>query len=263
MGRAVGIDLGTTFSEVAVMQGGEPVVITGSEGTRALPSVVAISKKTKKVLAIGGVKQKVLAARLRAAQRVVRLHQEIERAREEIRHFAAELAVSNRRLQEAALTDPLTGLPNRRYAMDRLQQEWATSLRTERSLACLVIDVDEFKAINDGFGHDVGDTVLRQAALALKLGLREQDVLCRMGGDEFLAICPGSSLEQMLICGERVRQAVQDAPVNSSRLPLKITVSIGVSVRHPSMENVDALVKRADQSLYLAKERGRNCVAAV
>ncbi|MDD5296600.1 MAG: diguanylate cyclase [Rhodocyclaceae bacterium] len=208
-------------------------------------------------------KQRVLAARLRAGQRVVRLHQEIERDREEIRHFAAELAVSNRRLQEAALTDSLTGLPNRRFAMDRLQQEWATSLRTDRPLACLVIDLDEFKAINDTYGHDVGDVVLRQAALALKLGLREQDVLCRMGGDEFLAICPGSSLEQMLICAERVRLAVHDAPVSNGRLSLKITVSIGAAVRQPSMESLDALIKRADQSLYLAKERGRNCVAAV
>ncbi len=206
-------------------------------------------------------KQRVLAARLRAGQRVVRLHQEIERDREEIRHFAAELAVSNRRLQEAALTDSLTGLPNRRYAMDRLQQEWAMSVRTDRPLACLVIDVDEFKAINDTHGHDAGDSVLRQVALALKQGLREQDVLCRMGGDEFLAICPGSSLEQMLICAERVRTAVQDAPVSNGRLALKVTVSIGAAVRQPSMECLDTLVKRADQSLYLAKERGRNCVA--
>lgn len=207
-------------------------------------------------------KQRVLAARLRAGQRVVHLRQEIECDREEIRHFAAELAVSNRRLQEAALTDSLTGLPNRRYAMDRLQQEWAASQRTDRPLACLVIDLDEFKAINDTYGHDMGDMVLRQAASALKLGLREQDVLCRMGGDEFLAICPGGSLEQMLICAERVRLAVQDGVVGNGRLALKITVSIGAAVRQPSMEDLDALIKRADQSLYLAKERGRNCVAA-
>jgi diguanylate cyclase (GGDEF)-like protein len=208
-------------------------------------------------------KQRVLAARLRAGQRVVRLRQEIECDREEIRHFAAELAVSNRRLQEAALTDSLTGLPNRRFAMDRLAEEWATSQRSKRPLSCLVIDLDEFKAINDTYGHDVGDMVLRQAAIALKLGLREQDVLCRMGGDEFLAICPGNSLEQMLICAERVRLAVQEGVVGSNgQLALKITVSIGAAVRQPSMENMDALIKRADQSLYLAKERGRNCVAA-
>lgn len=209
-------------------------------------------------------KQRVLAARLRAGQRVVRLHQEIERDREEIRHFAAELAVSNRRLQEAALTDSLTKLPNRRFAMDRLQQEWAAIARgSERPLACLVIDLDEFKLINDTYGHDVGDTVLMRVSEALKSGLRGQDVLCRMGGDEFLAICPDTSLEEVLICAERVRKAVEDSPVTIAGLTLKASVSIGVAVRQPAMTTPDAFIKRGDQSLYLAKERGRNCVAAV
>lgn len=208
-------------------------------------------------------KQRVLAARLRAGQRVVRLHQEIERDREEIRRFAAKLAVTNRHLQEAALTDSLTGLPNRRFAMDRLHQEWALYCRTGRPLACLVIDVDEFKPINDTYGHDVGDAILRQAALTLKSGLREQDVLCRMGGDEFLAICPGNSLEQVMVCAERVRHAVEQALVVSGYLSLRMTVSIGAAVSQAEMEKPEVLIKRADEGLYLAKVRGRNCVAAV
>jgi diguanylate cyclase (GGDEF)-like protein len=206
-------------------------------------------------------KQRVLAARLRAGQRFVRLHQEIEKDREEIRRFAGELAVTNRRLQEAALTDPLTGLPNRRYAMERLQQEWAVSQREERPLACLVIDVDEFKPINDTCGHDVGDLVLRQAASALKRGLREQDVLCRLGGDEFIAICPGTTLEQALICAERVRGSMEETAINNGALRHKLTVSIGAAVRTAALENVDALIKRADEALYRAKASGRNCVA--
>ena len=206
-------------------------------------------------------KQRVLGARLRAGQRVVRLHQEIEKDREEIRRFAGELAVTNRRLQEAALTDPLTGLPNRRYAMERLQQEWSLSLREERPLACLVIDVDEFKPINDNCGHDVGDLVLRQAAAALKRGLREQDVLCRLGGDEFIAICPGTTLEQALICAERVRSSMEEALLNNGALKLTVTVSIGAAVRTETSGSVDALIKHADEALYLAKQRGRNCVA--
>ena len=206
-------------------------------------------------------KQRVLGARLRAGQRVVRLHQEIEKDREEIRRFAGELAVTNRRLQEAALTDPLTGLPNRRYAMERLQQEWSLSVRAERPLACLVIDVDEFKPINDNCGHDVGDLVLRQAAAALKRGLREQDVLCRLGGDEFIAICPGTTLEQALVCAERVRSSMEDAVLNNGALRLNLTVSIGAAVRTEASGNADALIKHADQALYLAKQRGRNCVA--
>jgi GGDEF domain-containing protein len=103
-------------------------------------------------------KARVLAARLRAGQRVVQLQQEIERDREEIRKFAAELAVTNRRLQ-VALTDALTGFPNRRYAMERISQEWSAGNRTKRPLACMVVDVDAFKIINDTYGHDVGDGV--------------------------------------------------------------------------------------------------------
>ncbi len=205
---------------------------------------------------------KVLAARLSAGFRVVRLQDEIERDREEIRRFAAELALSNRRLQEAALTDPLTGFPNRRYVIERLEQEWAASLRSKRSLACMVVDLDAFKPINDRYGHDIGDIVLKQAAQALKRGLRTPDVVARMGGDEFLVICPDTSLAAAMACAERVRRSVESMVIPTGDLRLASTVSIGVAVRDEGMENADALVKCADQGLYLAKEKGRNCIAA-
>ncbi len=204
---------------------------------------------------------KVLQARLRAGQRIVRMQRDMEKDREEIRHFAAELAISNRRLAEVALTDALTGFPNRRYAMDRIAQEWAATTRSQRPLACMVIDVDAFKGINDTHGHDVGDQVLRQTAAALKRGLRAQDVVCRTGGDEFLVICPDTTLEAALACGERVRQAVEAIQVRTGMIQLRSTVSIGVAVRDAGMTDADALIKRADQGLYLAKQRGRNQVA--
>ncbi len=205
---------------------------------------------------------KVLSARLSAGFRVVRLQDEIERDREEIRRFAAELAVSNRRLQEAALTDPLTGFPNRRYVMERLEQEWAASLRSKRPLACMVVDLDAFKPINDRYGHDIGDIVLKQAAQALKRGLRTPDVVARLGGDEFLVICPDTTLTAALACAERVRHSVESMVIPTGDLRLDSTVSIGVAVRDEGMETSDALVKCADQGLYLAKEKGRNRVAA-
>ncbi len=206
---------------------------------------------------------KVLSARLRAGQRVVQLQQEIERDREEIRKFAAELAVTNRRLQEVALTDALTGFPNRRYAMERIAQEWSAGNRTHRPLSCMVVDVDAFKTINDTYGHDVGDSVLRQAAAALKSGLRGQDVVCRVGGDEFLVICPDTTLDAALMCGERVRHAVETIPIETGVLQLKSSISVGVATRLPVMPDVDALIKAADQGVYAAKQRGRNCVATV
>ncbi len=208
-------------------------------------------------------KPRVLGARLRAGQRVVRLQQEIERDREEIRRFAAELAVTNRRLQEVALTDSLTGFPNRRYAMERFLQEWGASSRSKRPLSCMVVDVDAFKAVNDTHGHDVGDAVLRQIAAALKAGLRTQDVVCRVGGDEFLVICPDTVLEAAAACAERIRRAVEVQPVTVGGLHFKGSISVGVAVRDGGMIDMDALIKMADKGVYLAKQRGRNCVATV
>ena len=206
---------------------------------------------------------RVLAARLRAGQRVIRLQQEVDRDREEIRRFAAELAVSNRRLQEVALTDSLTGFPNRRYALDRIQQEWQVSSRTRRSLSTMVVDVDQFKLYNDSHGHDVGDAVLKQVAVLVKGALRAQDVVARTGGDEFLVICPDTGLDAAMACAERVRFAVESARSMAGEVSLKISLSIGVATRDASMPDPDALIKRADQALYLAKDKGRNRVMSV
>jgi two-component system cell cycle response regulator len=206
---------------------------------------------------------RVLTARLRAGQRLIQLQREIERDSEEIRRFAAELAVTNRRLQEAALTDALTGFPNRRYAMERFQQEWSAGTRSKRPLSCMVIDLDKFKLINDTYGHDVGDTALRQIAAALKSALRAQDVICRVGGDEFLVICPDTTLAAAVAAAERIRKSVDTVPVVADILRLKGSVSIGVATREESMSDIDALIKRADQGAYLAKQQGRNCVFAV
>jgi two-component system cell cycle response regulator len=208
-------------------------------------------------------RSRVLAARLRGGQRVVRLQQDIERDREEIRRFATELALTNSRLQEAAMTDFLTGFPNRRYAMERMEQEWAAATRSNRPLACLVIDLDEFKRINDAHGHDVGDVVLRQTSMALKRGLRAHDVVSRTGGDEFLVICPDTTLKAAVACAERVRKSVASTTVVAGNVELHPSISIGIAVRDESMDVADALIKCADRSLYLAKERGRNRIGAL
>ncbi len=202
---------------------------------------------------------KVLIARLLAAQRVVKLQAEIERESEEIRLFAAELAVTSRRLQEVAMTDMLTGFPNRRYAIERIEQEWAAANRSKRPLAAMVIDVDEFKRVNDAHGHDVGDTVLRRVAAALKSGVRAQDVVCRFGGDEFLVICPDTTLDAAIACAERMRQAVAALTDDGMRH----TVSVGVAVRGDDMAHHDALITRADQGVFVAKQRGRDRVVAL
>ncbi len=204
----------------------------------------------------------LLEARMSAGQRIVRMHQEMEADREDIRRVAAELAIANRRLEAAALTDAMTGFPNRRYAMERMQQEWAASTRSKRSLACMVIDLDQFKQVNDAYGHDVGDSYLVQVADAIRAGLRVQDVVCRTGGDEFFVICPDTDLPAALACAERVRRAVEAAVVQAGGLQIKATMSVGVAVREIAMADAEALMKRADQGVYMAKQRGRNRVAS-
>ncbi|MDB5801724.1 MAG: diguanylate cyclase response regulator [Rhodocyclales bacterium] len=208
------------------------------------------------------VSPRLLLARLDAGKRVTTLHSEIERDREEIRHFAAELAVSNRRLQEVAMMDPLTGFPNRRFFVDRLLQEWAASTRNKRPLSCVMMDVDNFRAINDAYGHEVGDSVLRQISDAMRQVLRAHDVVARTGGDEFLVMCPDTPLEAAQACAERLRQAVEGAQIVSGMLNLKLTVSIGLASRDNSIGDTEALVRRAEQGLHLAKQAGRNRVSS-
>ena len=160
------------------------------------------------------------------------------------------------------MTDLLTGCRNRRYAMERLQQEWAMAVRSERPLACMVIDLDNLKQINDTHGHAAGDTVLKLCASALRGEMRAQDVLARSAGDEFLVICPDTSLEAALACAERMRAAVETLPIVDGEPPVHGSVSLGVAVRDATTPDADALIRLADQSAYLAK-RHRNTVATV
>jgi diguanylate cyclase (GGDEF)-like protein len=203
---------------------------------------------------------KLLSARLRSCARVVALQAQIRREEEENLQYLAELAVVNRKLQQAALTDSLTGLYNRRFAMDRLNSDWASSQRTGAALTCLLIDIDHFKQINDNFGHDVGDLALQATANLLRGKLRQNDVCCRMGGEEFLVISVGMDEKSARICGERLRTAVENQVIEAPKGSVRITVSIGVALRHDTTSNPIELLKAADEAVYLAKKHGRNQV---
>lgn len=200
---------------------------------------------------------RVLEARLRAGQRVIQLQREVEQDREEIRHFAAELAVTNRRLQQAALVDPLTEFPNRRYAMERLDQEWAHASRSNRPLTCMMIDVDSFKHVNDRYGHEAGDAILQKTAEVLKRSARAHDVICRIGGDEFLVICPDTEISAALQCGERLCHAVAATIVECGSHRFKGSISVGVASRDSLMLDPKAIIRAADHAMYRAKSEGR------
>jgi hemerythrin len=170
------------------------------------------------------------------------------------------LTQANRKLKEMALTDILTGLPNRRHAMTRLAQDWSESLRDGTPIACMMIDADGFKQVNDKHGHDAGDYVLQQLSSHLRYCMRTDDIVCRLGGDEFLIICPRTSLEGALHVAELMRQAIaqQRVPVGNGVWPGSI--SIGVAARTPEMQTPEDLIKAADQGVYIAKRAGRNRV---
>lgn len=205
---------------------------------------------------------KALQARLRAAQRVLHLQEEIQIERESALRSSDEWAHTNRRLLREALTDPLTGLPNRRYGLDRLTQEWSFASHSGLPMACLMIDIDHFKAINDSFGHDMGDEVLRHLAEILTQTVRKEDVVFRYGGEEFAALCPATSQESAVQLAERIRAAVAAAHFGRAWQPFSITVSIGAAAFALAQPNAEALIKQADEALYHAKEGGRNRVVA-
>ncbi|QDX82801.1 hypothetical protein B9N43_02035 [Denitratisoma sp. DHT3] len=206
---------------------------------------------------------KTISARLTAGQRMIALQRDNERDQAELRRFAEELSLANRRLHEMAMTDALTGFPNLRYAMDRLDQEWSLAKRSGRSLSCMILDSDDFKPINDTLGHDVGDLVLQRISSAIHSAIRAPDVICRLGGDEFIVICPDTSLEAALVCAERVRQRVAALSGTIESVNRTISVSIGVAVREQDMAEPKDLLKRADEGAYQAKQEGRNRVATV
>ncbi|MCA9002572.1 MAG: GGDEF domain-containing protein, partial [Planctomycetes bacterium] len=160
----------------------------------------------------------------------------------------------------AALTDVLTDLPNRRYGMTRLQQEWEASQRSGNPLSVVMADIDYFKRINDEFGHDAGDAVLKRCAEILRNNCRQGDVLARLGGEEFILIHIGAVQEEVVASTERLREAVERAVISHLGQELKVTMSFGVAERNARHHSIDDLMRSADGALYRAKEEGRNRV---
>lgn len=254
-----GIELTRTLRQFKAGRSSYVMILSAAENDEKLVAAFAAGADAFLTLPVS---PRLLAARLLAGKRVAGLQTELRQEREEIRRMSAELAVSNQQLQEVGMTDLLTGCRNRRYAMERIQQEWAMAVRSERPLACMVIDLDNLKQINDTHGHAAGDTALKLCASALRGEMRAQDVLARSAGDEFMVICPDTSLEAALACAERMRAAVEALPIVDGERTAHGSVSIGVAVRDALTPDTDALIRLADQSAYLAK-RHRNTVATV
>jgi len=171
-----------------------------------------------------------------------------------------DLAQANEALEVISITDHLTDLPNRRFAMRQLQLLWSESVATLQPLACLMIDADGFKEINDTYGHAAGDRVLQRLSIELLHSVRSDDIVCRLGGDEFLVICPQTSLKGAMHIAEQTRAKVAALKVMAGNGFWYGSVSIGVAVSNGKMNKVDDLLRAADKAVYMAKKDGRNCV---
>lgn len=236
--------------------------VRGQDGTRSMPILAIIDEvdqdKARKALELGvndfiyrPVDEEELQARVRTL---------VTRKR-----YVDSLRNAVDQSMEKAVTDQLTGLHNRRYMEANLKAHLNRSRRGGPQVSVLITDIDHFKRVNDLFGHDAGDDVIREFAARLASNFRPQDLACRFGGEEFVVIMPDTSTDDAITIAERLRASIEMAPfkIGKQREDLTVTCSVGVAFGEPGDEGADAVLKRADQALYAAKQGGRNRVVAV
>lgn len=164
-------------------------------------------------------------------------------------------------LREQAIRDPLTGLFNRRYMLEAIEQSRSRAERNGTEIAIMMIDLDHFKLFNDNFGHDAGDYVLKTVSQVLKDSLRQEDIACRYGGEEFCIVCPATGETHALQIAERIGHSIRSLELNINQLSLgNVTTSIGVAVYPQHSLIMNDVIKIADEALYLAKKNGRDRV---
>jgi len=185
-------------------------------------------------------------ARLRAASRILDLQTQLLAAQEA--------------LLEQATHDPLTGLWNRPAVFAALERDLARASRENSPVGVLMADLDHFKRVNDTFGHDIGDEVLRQAADRMHSVIRAYDTLGRYGGEEFLIVAPGCTVDTAASLGERIRLAIAKQPILAGETPLTVNISLGAAACNNGSTQAATLVQAADQAMYKAKNAGRNRV---
>jgi diguanylate cyclase (GGDEF)-like protein len=166
----------------------------------------------------------------------------------------------NSRLEQMAMTDELTGLQNRRSFFRRGGHETKRAHRYRTPLSLLMLDLDDFKQVNDTYGHDFGDLALQRVARTLEGNIREVDILARLGGEEFAILLPNTGPEAAAELGERLRSAVESETCSSRGRSLNVTVSVGVASYDHDLLDLDGMLRIADRAMYQAKNQGRNRV---
>jgi diguanylate cyclase (GGDEF)-like protein len=195
----------------------------------------------------------------RLSSLVLDQNRHLKDAYEKIRHLNEELEKANKELEQIAAYDSLSGLLNRRSLFTRISIEIERSIRLDVPLTGLMLDIDRFKNINDNFGHQCGDLVIREIGARLLAGLRKYDYAGRYGGEEFFVVLSNSNSDQALGIAERFRKDLEEARFQCSGEEIGVTVSIGAAVYGPG-ESQESWIERADRAMYQAKQSGRNTV---
>jgi len=246
---SVGLDTLATVVEHAPWV---PIIVLTGLDDRDL-AVEAVRRGAQDYLVKGQADGELLA---RAARYAIE-RKEIE---SKLAEANAHLERANRRLEELATTDELTGLCNRRHFLETLGQECRRASRTGADLALAMLDLDHFKAVNDTYGHAVGDQVLVRAAAIMRHVARATDVVARYGGEEFMILMPETSAEEALHAAERIRAQIAGRPVCDGPHDTGVTASLGISaLKDGGPGGPEHLIRRADEALYAAKQAGRNC----
>jgi two-component system cell cycle response regulator len=232
------------------------------EETRRTP-VLAIARahhgvdERARALEIGA--NGIVTSPVHAAELLARVEAYVRRKR-----YADHLRKNVRRSIELAVVDPLTSMHNRRYLQRHLGPLVAQNVERARPVSLLMLDVDHFKAVNDSYGHEVGDEVLREVARRISTGVRGLDLCCRFGGEEFVAVFSGADPSIARMIAERLRTNVasEPFPISTERGPLSVAVSVGIATTAGRDDTAETLLRRADLALYRAKKEGRNRVVS-
>lgn len=246
----------TSFNQFNIISDAEPSLVEGEEPEcRTIRSIVTLPLRAR---------GEVIGVLTLNSPKVDAFTEDIHQVLQII-EYPASVVVDNARLHERtkrmAVTDGLTRLYNHRHFYELLEQEFHRTRRYQASVALIMIDIDFFKQINDTYGHQVGDDILKELASVIRAQVREVDILARYGGEEFAALLPQTSLEQARVVAERIREAVEKNEFSTSKGVIKITVSLGLA-GYPEMDinSQVELVQQADAALYRAKEAGKNRV---
>ncbi|GEM_PF-1200805 len=183
-----------------------------------------------------------------------------ERAQQEVEKYNKKLIEINKQLEELSRKDPLTGLSNRRDILEKINYQVRLFKRTKEPFALILADLDDFKQVNDAFGHACGDMVLKDLAGKMVKMLREQDTVARWGGEEFLILLPRTNRNEARETAERLRRAISETEFECEGNKVRLSMSFGITVYDYSEDNIDVYLRKADEALYRCKAKGKNKV---